>query len=391
MQMKNNSYKKDFILILAASFCYLACSMLVSPIIIGFGKSLGASDVLTGIASGTMSICALICRPIVGNLADKTSKYKLTFFGGTLMLISCIGYVVAPTPLFIAAARAVCGIGFCCCSVCMSTWVSGLLPPDKIGSGIGIFGTMNALGMAIAPALGIFVYQRAGYRAAFVVSVLFAALLVVLIQFVGNKGEPEARKEKAGSERFELIEKTAIPTAIQILLAVLPYCAIQSFLVNYIEDLGLPVSSKLFFPSYAVVLFTLRILFRDSFDKKPFSFFAKVCTLSALLGLACLFFMKNNVLLILAAVFTAGGYGIMNSACMSTAIRLADKRKRGLAVGTFYIGLDVGMASGPIIGGAIYGAINIRWLYPLMALSLPLAYILYLFMRKRFILVSDRK
>ena len=87
--------------------------------------------------------------------------------------------------------------------------------------------------------------------------------------------------------------------------------------------------------------------------------------------------MDNNVLMFLAAAFMAGGYGIMCSVCQSTAILLAGKEKRGLANSTYYIGLDLGMSLGPIIGGMLYGSVDIRAFYPLLAITVPLVLVVF--------------
>ena len=73
----------------------------------------------------------------------------------------------------------------------------------------------------------------------------------------------------------------------------------------------------------------------------------------------------------------AGGYGRMCSICQSTAILLAGKEKRGLANSTYYIGLDLGMALGPAIGGFLFGNLNLSLFYPALLLTVPLAIIVY--------------
>lgn len=129
--MKERVYSKDVILVLAASFFYFACPMLVTPLITGFSGSIGASAGLMGIIGGLMNLCSLFCRPLVGNLADRISKYKVSFWGAGLMALSCVGYIVAWNPLLVVISRIVNGIGFACCSVCMSTWMSNMLPRGK--------------------------------------------------------------------------------------------------------------------------------------------------------------------------------------------------------------------------------------------------------------------
>ena len=80
--MRQKIYSKDIILVLAASFFYMASPMLVTPLITGFTESIGASAALMGLVGGMMNLVSLFCRPIAGNLADRVSKYKLSFARG---------------------------------------------------------------------------------------------------------------------------------------------------------------------------------------------------------------------------------------------------------------------------------------------------------------------
>ena len=62
----------------------------------------------------------------------------------------------------------------------------------------------------------------------------------------------------------------------------------------------------------------------------------------------------------------------MCSVCQSHAMLLADKNNRGLANSTYYVGLDIGMALGPIIGGILYGNVDITKFYPILAITIPM-------------------
>ena len=402
--MGRKVYSKDMMLVLAATFFYMASPMLVTPLITGFTESIGASAGLMGLVGGLMNLVSLLCRPIAGNLADRISKYKLSFIGAVFMTAACVGYVFAPNEVVIVIARIINGFGFACCSVCMATWMSNMLPKDKIGSGNAALDCMNALAMAVAPAIGVSVYQTFGYRVSFVIALVFSAAIIVVIQFTGNKGEPETwepegkddastgknchadtKKARVSAghavsgqrKRLELIDVKVIPIALIIMLFAIPYCATQSFLVTYAEARGLHVSVSLFFPAYAVVLIVLRLSLRRLFDKLPFHVFLLTSALSEFLAILFLAIMENNAVMLLASCFLAGGYGIMSSVCQSTAILLAGKEKRGLANSTYYIGLDLGMTLGPMIGGALYGGLDIGWFYPVLMVTMPLAGVVY--------------
>ena len=207
--MAEKSYSKDIILVLAASFFYMASPMLVTPLITGFTESIGASAALMGLVGGMMNLVSLFCRPLAGNLADRISKYKLSFAGAVFMTAACVGYIFAPNEAVVVIARIINGFGFACCSVCMATWMSNMLPKDKIGSGMGFYGTMNALAMAVAPAIGVSAYQALGYRASFVIALVFSVAIIAVIQFIGDKGEPV--KADAPAET-DIPPETDIPT-----------------------------------------------------------------------------------------------------------------------------------------------------------------------------------
>ena len=124
-----------------------------------------------------------------------------------------------------------------------------------------------------------------------------------------------------------MLDRKVIPIAIIIMLFAIPYCATQSFLVSYIEARNLSITVSLFFPLYAIVLFTMRFSMKSLFDRLPFRIFLFGSSISALLGMLCLAWMKNNFIMFFGALFMAGGYGIMSSVCQSTAILLAGEGK----------------------------------------------------------------
>lgn len=375
-------FTRDISLVFAASFFYMSCSFIATPLIAGFSESLGAGTLFMSVIGATFNTVALLSRPFVGNLADKLSRYKLSSIGALLMLIGCLGYVCASAPWLVMLGRIIHGLGMSCCSICLSTWIAGLLPKENLGAGMGLYGATNALGMAIAPALGIVIYDHVGYRPVFILGSVLCVLTLVFVHFVSDKGEPHPA---AASKRHHgIVAPNVVPVGIIIMLFAIPYCATQSYLVNYIAARGLSVHAGWFFPFYAIVLLVLRLVFANQFDKRPFHFFLFTSSGCALVSLFLLHIMQSNWALLLAAIFMAGGYGIMCSICQSTAVLLVDESERGLGNSTYYIGIDLGMAVGAFIGGLLYGYLPLTLFYPILALTVPLSIVVYVASRKRF-------
>ncbi|MBR5489449.1 MAG: MFS transporter, partial [Firmicutes bacterium] len=119
--IKERYLTRDIVLVLAASFFFMASPMMVTPLIAGFTESLGAAAAVMGLMGGAMNLCSLFCRPFVGNLADKLSKYKVALIGTTLMALASAGYMLASSAGFLLAVRVLHGVGFSFCTVCFST------------------------------------------------------------------------------------------------------------------------------------------------------------------------------------------------------------------------------------------------------------------------------
>lgn len=176
---------------------------------------------------------------------------------------------------------------------------------------------------------------------------------------------------------FQLVDIHVLPLALLVMLFSIPYCANMSFLVTYVETLHLPVTVSLFFPLYAGILFVLRLGLKKFFDTWPFSVFLAMSAVASVIGLTGLTLLDNNWFLALGAFGMVGSYGIIYSVCQAEAIKRVAFGKRGLANSTFYVGLDLGMALGPTLGGFIYGHVSLTWFYPVLLVTIPLAIIVY--------------
>lgn len=380
MAKEKSIYTKDVILVMAASFFFMFSTMFVNPLINGYAKSLGASSAFAGVIVGIMSIASMFLRPIAGNLTDKLSKYCLSLIGGILIMIGVIGYVIAPASNWLLIFRLINGAGFVLCTVCMSTWLAFLVPRAHVGQAMGFYGLMNALAMAVAPALAINVYQKTGYRLALIASAIAAFMMVIIIQFVGNRANPKkgtAKKKSGSSHQFKIIQKNVLPIAMLTTLFAFPYFSTQADLVTYAQERHLNVNVGSFFLIYAVVLLVIRIFLKNFFDTVKFGIWFWVSIGATLIYLLLLSTMKNNLMMALAAAFMAIGYGVIYSILQSTALLLAPISEQGLASSTFYLGLDIGMAFGPIIMGLISDLLPIKFFYPIQLLLLPLMLIVY--------------
>ena len=367
---------------MAASFFFMFSTMFVNPLINGYAKELGASSAFAGIIVGIMSLAAMFLRPVAGNLTDKFSKYRLSFIGGALIFGGVMGYVLTPSSGWLLLFRLINGTGYVLCTVCMTTWLAFLVPRQHVGEAMGFYGLMNALAMALAPAVSINIYQKIGYRTSLVASAVSALLMIVAIQFVGDHALPKKRV-RTQKKSFKIIQFNVLPVAILTTLFAIPYFVTQADIVTYVEQKHLTVAVGSYFLIYAVVLLIIRVGLKRYFDTVRFGVWFWLSLVSTAAYIILLAIMYNDWQMALAAALMASGYGIIYSVLQSTALLLAPIEEQGLASATFYLGLDIAMAFGPMISGVIDSALPIEWFYPVELVLVPLILVVYFIWRKR--------
>ncbi|HJF10910.1 MFS transporter [Lactobacillus crispatus] len=382
MAKRKSIYTKDVVLVMAASFFFMFSTMFVNPLINGYAKELGASSAFAGIIVGIMSLAAMFLRPVAGNLTDKFSKYRLSFIGGALIFVGVMGYVLTPSSGWLLLFRLINGTGYVLCTVCMTTWLAFLVPRQHVGEAMGFYGLMNALAMALAPAVSINIYQKIGYRTSLVASAVSALLMIVAIQFVGDHALPKKRV-RTQKKSFKIIQFNVLPVAILTTLFAIPYFVTQADIVTYVEQKHLTVAVGSYFLIYAVVLLIIRVGLKRYFDTVRFGVWFWLSLVSTAAYIILLAIMNNDWQMALAAALMASGYGIIYSVLQSTALLLAPIEEQGLASATFYLGLDIAMAFGPMISGVIDSALPIEWFYPVELVLVPLILVVYFIWRKR--------
>lgn len=383
MAKKEQIFTKDVVLVMAAAFFFMFSNMYCNPLINGYAKELGASSTFAGIIVGMMSIVAMFLRPIAGNLTDRFSKYQLSFIGGLLSFVGVLGYVLAPNSGLLLVFRLINGLGYVLCTVCMTTWLSYLVPFSHVGEAMSFYGLMNALAMALAPAISIDLYRVIGYRLAIVISAVAALMVVITIQFVGNRAQPAASERTKAIHHLKIIQRDSVPVAAMIALFAIPYFATQADIVTYVEQRHLSIAVGAYFMIYAVVLLAIRLVLRNQFDTVRFGVWLLASVVATAFYLVMLAVMTTNWMMALAAAGMALGYGTIYSVCQSTAMMLAPASDRGLASATFFLGIDIGMSLGPIIGGVVDSLLPIKYFYPVMLVIIPLILLIYLFNRRQ--------
>jgi predicted MFS family arabinose efflux permease len=235
--------------------------------------------------------------------------------------------------------------------------VVDILPPERRGEGIGLFGLSMTLGMAMGPFAGLWLSREMSYETMFLAGgglSLIGFALAAIVKVPALKHNTARRKFHEG-----LIEKTALPASLSVMLLIFAYGGLISFVSVYGKETGIG-NTGIFFLIFAAGLGISRIISGKIFDRSGplcryhyrhtddhnripvlalFPGYAGYCTSAFLLG---------------------AGNGIMISTFQAMVNNLVGPEKRGAANSTLFTAFDLGIGGGMIATGILADMITLR-------------------------------
>jgi EmrB/QacA subfamily drug resistance transporter len=115
-----------------------------------------------------------------GRLGDLLGRRRLLQAGILLFTLASLLCGVAGAFWFLVAARALQGLGAAVMLALTIASVSETVPKEKIGSTMGLLGTMSAIGTTLGPSLGGLLIGSLGWRAIFLVNIPIGLINLML-------------------------------------------------------------------------------------------------------------------------------------------------------------------------------------------------------------------
>ena len=138
----------------------------------------------------------------VGRLGDIIGRRRLLLAGTILFTVASAFCGAAPSLWWLIAARALQGLGAAIMMAITVAFVSDVVPKQRIGSAMGLVGTMSAIGTALGPSLGGMLIAAFNWQAIFLVNIPLGILTFLL----AYRHLPVDRKcLRSGSVRFDTV------------------------------------------------------------------------------------------------------------------------------------------------------------------------------------------
>jgi EmrB/QacA subfamily drug resistance transporter len=133
----------------------------------------------------------------VGRIGDIIGQRRLLLVGIGLFTIASLLCGIAPTLWLLIAARAAQGLGAAIMMALTVALVGETVPKEKIGSAMGLLGTMSAIGTTLGPSLGGLLIAGLGWQSIFLVNVPLGILNFLLAHRYLPVDQPESKTDQA--------------------------------------------------------------------------------------------------------------------------------------------------------------------------------------------------
>ena len=206
-------WNRNYCKVMIANFTLFFAFYLLTPLLpLYLSEHFHATKDMIGLVLSGYSVTAMLFRPFSGFMVDNFQRKKVLMVTFFVFFIFFAGYLMAGTLLLFAIVRTLHGGPFGAITVANSTVAIDVLPSSRRNEGIGYYGLSNNLGMAIAPSVGIFLYELTdSFDMIFILALAIAGVGLAVDSTLKLKPRPINKTGRTVSlDRFFLLKGWAL-------------------------------------------------------------------------------------------------------------------------------------------------------------------------------------
>ena len=331
-------------------------------------QDLQGNTAQAGILVAIFYIAAILIRPIAGKWIELHGLKKVFIASLIIYLGAAFMYFFTTSLISLAVLRFVHGIAFGMITTSAGTIVASIIPNGRKGEGMGYYGLMMNISMALGPFVGLLAITQWGSSVMFVVSAVSVVIgtitgLLISIPKAEIKVATETTVKKKGIKMKDLIEMSALPISLVSFFFALVYASIVSFVSVYAEELELTEIASYFFIVYVIALLISRPFTGKWFDQYGANVIMIPSIISFALGMFLLSQAEGAFLFLLSAAFIGLGWGTIFPSAQTIAIQVAPPERKSVATATFLSTMDSGIGIGSVIVGIVGAQLGYSSLY----------------------------
>lgn len=160
-----------------------------------YGKRMGLNDGQIALVMGAQLTAAMVAKPFSGRLSDRLGRKPLIVAGLFMCAATLPGVPILTSLWALAFISCLFGLGVAIVTPSTTALVADLVKAGRMGSAMGVFGTIWDCGEAGGPILAGLLISALSYRAAFaLIAAFMAAVACLFMVMVSDASVPVAAK-----------------------------------------------------------------------------------------------------------------------------------------------------------------------------------------------------
>ena len=351
------TYSFQFWLVCLSSFLFFASINMMVPELPGLITRLGGAE-YKGWVIALFTLTAGISRPFSGKLADTVGRVPVMVIGSLVCVVCSLLYPFAGTIAAFMGLRLLHGFSTGFKPTGTAAFLADVTPPDRRGEAVGLLGIAGSMGMAAGPAAGAWIAQHISLNAMFVASSGAALLSVLTMARMRETLAPDQRQRfRPALLRItpaDIIEPAVFGPALVMLLTVVPYGVMVTLIPDLSDHLGLP-NRGTFFTVLTLASLAARFGAGRLSDRYGRVVVLKFSSALLVVGMVLIALAHTPATLLGAGIVFGFASGMNSPTIYAWTIDWAYDERRGRALATAYLALEIGIGGGALLAGALAG------------------------------------
>jgi len=306
----------------------------------------GRSEAEVGRIFGTFTISAILMRMLASTLARRLEAVWLVRLGLLGCMLAGVWYFWADTVPAGMGARFLHGAGFGLASTLITALASQIIPPARMGEGLGYLGLGTTLALALGPFMGIWLVDEFGYLPMFLVAAAFYAVGIIMVSFLPRIKLASAAPGSPKPRLVLLSRRVAGPSFLMFLVGVI-MSSVSIYMALFCREAGLPYAGH-FFVLSTIGLFVARFTAGRIHDRLGPRYIMIPSGLMLLAAMLALYETQTRDLLFAASVIYGFATGAVFPSLQALALAAVPLSGRTEATAGLFNAFDLGMGAGSL-------------------------------------------
>jgi len=333
-----------------------------------------------GFAASSFVLGASIARLLVSKYIDFIGRRKTLLVSLTIFILCLVIYSFVEWFGLLLILRMLHGAAFGVATTALTTGVIEMIPLGRLSEGLGYFSLSGTIAHTIGPLVAIQLSVRATSIWIFSVTAICALIALLVSVKLPLAERPVSRDERRRWKTLtfdEMLDRKVLPVVLVVLISSLSYSVIITYLPIYLVGLHLADVASLFFSVWALSTLIVRVIAGRLQDRYGENAVVPVALCLMATGVGVLAVGESFWSFMLAAVVGGIGHGAVAPSLQAVGIKRTTADRLPTATSTHYLGLDAGLALGPLLLGFVIGITGYTGLYLVASAILVLNVILY--------------